>query len=157
MFCLLQIEQRPSAVETHWCLHCTYRLFQLDYRGVISSFSWGGQKFFSNATGLLKNWKKQHFICSNLTLFIVPFFLFSLFSLSFLFFLFFSFFFFFFSFSLGGGGATTPAPQMTPLLDYSNMKYIRIFEHLSGAAKKQPPQPEWQRKAARSGRILYTV
>ena len=40
-----------------------------------------GPKFFKffNATGLWKNWKNQHFICSNLTLFIVPFFLFSLF------------------------------------------------------------------------------
>ena len=54
--------------------------------------------------------KKQHFICSNLTLFIVPFFLFSSF---FLFFLFFFFFFLFFSFSLGGGGGgrRPPAPS----------------------------------------------
>ena len=77
-------------------------------------FLGGGRKFFLffNATGLLKNWKKQHFICSNLTLFIVPFFLFSLF-LSFLslfsFFLsFFSFFSFFFI--LGGGGRRPPQP-----------------------------------------------
>ena len=67
----------------------------------------GGAKFFFifNATGLLKNWKKQHFICSNLTSFIVPFFLFLFFS----FFSLFSFFFlfFFFSFSLG---ATAPQP-----------------------------------------------
>ena len=63
-------------------------------RGVISTFSWGQNFFkFFNATGLLKNWKKQHFICSNLTLFIVPFFLFSSF------FSFFSLFSFFFSFS----------------------------------------------------------
>ena len=67
------------------------------------NFFLGGPNFFKffNATGLLKNWKKQHFICSNLTFFIVPFFLFSFFSFSL-----FSFFFlsFFFSFSLGGGG-----------------------------------------------------
>ena len=43
----------------------------LGTRGVISTFSWGPKFFlFFNATGLLKNWKKQHFICSNLTLFI---------------------------------------------------------------------------------------
>ena len=50
----------------------------------------GGQNFFLflNATRLLKNWKKQHFICSNLTLFVVPFFLFSSFFLFFLFFFF---------------------------------------------------------------------
>ena len=60
-------------------------------------------KFF-NATGLLKNWKKQHFIlCSNLTLFIVPFFV------SF-FFLFFPLFFFF-----SGGSETPSPPQITPL------------------------------------------
>ena len=60
---------------------------------------------FFNATVLLKNWKKQHFICSNLTLFIVPdlrscfsFFLFS-----------FSFFCFFFIFSFFLG-ATAPQP-----------------------------------------------
>ena len=60
------------------------------HRGVISTFSWGPQIFFFffNATGLLKNWKKHHFICSNLTLFIVPFFFFSLsFFLSFFLFL----------------------------------------------------------------------
>ena len=66
----------------------------------------GGQKIFLffNATGLLKNGKKQHFICSNLTLFIVPFFLF---------FSFFSLFFLFFFF-LGGRRPPSP-PQMTPL------------------------------------------
>ena len=76
----------------------------------------GGQIFFLffNSTGLFKNLKKQHFICSNLTLFIVPFFLsffflfFSFFSLFFLFFLsFFSFFFFF----LGGNGPPAPLPN----------------------------------------------
>ena len=74
-------------------------------RGVISNFSWGAKILFLffNATGLLKNWKKQHFICSKLKSFIVPFFLFLFFSL-------FSFFFsFFFSFSLGGATAP-PAP-----------------------------------------------
>ena len=75
------------------------------------NFFLGGQKFFkfSNATGLLKKWKKHHFICSNLTLFIVLFFLFSLFSLFFLFFLFFFLFFFFFFF-LFPWGRRPPSP-----------------------------------------------
>ena len=73
-------------------------------RGVISTFPWGAKFFlFFNATGLLKNWKKQHFICSNLTLFIVPFFLFSLFSL------FFSLFSFFLSFFLFPWGRPPPS------------------------------------------------
>ena len=68
----------------------------------------GGEFFlFFNATGLLKNCEKQHFICSNLTLFIVPFFLFFFFYL-------FSFLLFFLYFP--GGGAMAPSPpQMTPL------------------------------------------
>ena len=87
-------------------------------RGVISTFSWGQifLKFF-NATGLLKNLKKTcSLICSNLTLFIVPFFL-SFFFFSFLLsFFFFSFFFtfflsfFFFSFYLGEGRGDSPQP-----------------------------------------------
>ena len=55
--------------------------------------------FFSMPPDYWKIEKKQHFICSNLTLFIVPFFL-SFFSL----FPFFSFFFF----SLGGDGPPAP-------------------------------------------------
>ena len=72
----------------------------------------GGPIFFIffNATGLLKNWKKQHFICSNLTLFIVAFFLSFFFSLFFSFFFFF-FLFFFFSFSLGGGRRPPQPPS----------------------------------------------
>ena len=59
-------------------MHPSFLLKKFSLRGVISTFSWGGKFFFKffNATGLLKNWKKQHFICSNLTSFIVPFFLF---------------------------------------------------------------------------------
>ena len=65
----------------------------------------GGKFFlFFNATGLWKIGKKQHFICNNLTLFIVPFFLFSLFSSFFLFFLFSFFFLFFFFLGRGVGG-----------------------------------------------------
>ena len=76
----------------------------------------GGPKFclFSNTTGLLKNWEKQHFICSNSTLFIVPFFLFSHFFL----FSLFSHFFFLFSFFLlsfgGGWGCKGPPPSPPP-------------------------------------------
>ena len=81
------------------------------HRGIINFFL-GGQIFylFFNATGLLKNWKKQHFICGNLALFIVPF-------IFFLFFFFFFFFLFFLSFFLFPWGATTPQPlsKMMPL------------------------------------------
>ena len=71
-------------------------------------FLGGGQNFFnfSMPPDYWKIGKKQHFICSNLTLFIVPFFLFSFFSLFFLFFL----FFFFFLFPWGGGATAPPAP-----------------------------------------------
>ena len=74
------------------------------------NFFLGDQNFFKffNLTELLKNWKKQHFICSNLTFFIVPFFLFFFFFFFSLFF-FFSFF-FLFTFSLGGGGRRPPTP-----------------------------------------------
>ena len=68
-------------------------------------------KFFLYFSMPLDYWKigrKQHFICSNLTLSIVPFFLFfSFFSLFFLFFLFFLSFFLFFFFL---GGDALPAP-----------------------------------------------
>ena len=87
------------------------------------NFFWEGQYFilFFNATGLLKNWKKQHFQCSNLTLFIVPFFL----SVFFSFFFFFLFFLsvFLFSFSLG---ATAPSPpQITSLVCF--LTFLHIF------------------------------
>ena len=73
----------------------------------------GGAIFFSIPPDHWKIGKKQHFICSNLTLFIFPFFL-SFFSL-FFFFFFFSFFFLFFLFPWGGGDGPQP-PQMTPLV-----------------------------------------
>ena len=53
--------------------------------------------------------EKQHFICSNLTLFIVPFFSFFL--------LFFSFFSFFFSFLLFPWGRRPPSPPQPPSND----------------------------------------
>ena len=71
-------------------------------RGASFQLFLGGQIFYFifNATGLLKNWKKQLIICSNLTSFIVPFFLFLFFSL---FPLFLSFFLSFFLFPWGSG------------------------------------------------------
>ena len=74
-------------------------------RGVISTFSWGPTFFYFSMPP--DYWKigKQHFICSNLTLFIVAFFLFfSFFSFLSLFF----FFLFFSFFSLGGDGPQPP-------------------------------------------------
>ena len=89
--------------------------------GALFQLFLGRPKFFFsffNATGLLKNWKKQHFVCSNLTLRIVLFFLFSLFS----FFLsLFSFFLSFF-FLLGGGGGRRATAPSTPN-DASGLKY----------------------------------
>ena len=73
--------------------------------GVISTFSWGGKFFFNfQCHRNIEKLEKQHFICSNLTLFIVPFFLFSLFSLFFSFLFFFLFFHF-----LGGDGPPAPS------------------------------------------------
>ena len=109
-------------------------------RGVISTFSSGGGKIcyiFFNATGLLKNLKKQHFICSNFTLFIVPF-------LSF--FLFFSFF--LFSFFFGGTPlqpSSNDAPgqkisntrachRVSPLAKYVTVRVLEVRCH----AKSQP-------------------
>ena len=100
-------------------------------RGVISTFSWGAKFFFdfSMPPDYWKIEKKQHFICSNLTSFIVPFFLFFL-SFSFFFLFFLSFF--FFSFSLGGSTAPMP-PQMTllqilfMLYNAIDMKFYAIY------------------------------
>ena len=82
------------------------------------NFFLGGQIFFyfSMLPDYRKIGKKQHFICSNLTLLIVPFFLSLFFSSFFLFFSFFLLFlsFFLFFFFLGGDGPPSP-PQMTPL------------------------------------------
>ena len=85
-------------------------------RGVISTFSWGAKKIFLFQCHRIIEKMKKHFICSNLTLFIAPFFISFFFSSSFsLFFLF-----FLFSFSLGG---PTQSPQMTPL----TARYLRQF------------------------------
>ena len=103
-------------LRTYWRISFTWRrnIPQSTQQGRYFNFFLRGPKFllFFNATELLKNWKKQHFICRNLTLFIVPFFFsfFSFLSLFSLFSCFFSFFFFL-------RGATAPSPpQMTPLL-----------------------------------------
>ena len=112
-FCYSLLSQRLSPTMNHRSNGCS-ELSTGHFSWTEASFQFflGGAKFFLlffNATGLLKNWKKkQHFICSKLTLFIVSFFLFSIFSLFFLFFLF-CFLFSFFSFSLGGGGDGPPA------------------------------------------------
>ena len=70
----------------------------------------GGPTFFfiCQCHRTIEKLKKQHFICSNLTLFIVPFF-----SLFFSFLPLFSFFLFFlfFSFYLGGGGDGPQPPK----------------------------------------------
>ena len=77
----------------------------------------GGPNFFFifQCHRTIEKLEKQHFICSNLTLVIVPFFIFSLFFLFFLFFFLFILFFSFFLFLGGGGGDGPLAPQMTPL------------------------------------------
>ena len=113
-----------------WCEHCGRHcsiraacsektvVKHLGCRGVISTFSWGPNFFkFFNATGLLKNCKKQHCICSNLALFIVLFFHFSSFFLFFLFFLRIISFFLFPWVGRGGDDHPSP-PQMTPLLGW---------------------------------------
>ena len=89
-------------------------------QGRYFNFFLGGKFFFkfSMPPDYWKIGKKQHFICSSLTLFIVPFFL-SFFFLCFLSFFFFLSFFLFFFF-LGGGGCdgppAPPPPQMTLLI-----------------------------------------
>ena len=115
---------RHASQSFNHTLHAPIHLFsvqKINLSSVISTFSWGGQNLFLffNATGQLKIWKKQHFICCNLTLFIVPFFLsffFFIFSSFFLFFFFF-FLFFFFLFPWGGGDGPPSPPQMTPLIN----------------------------------------
>ena len=106
--------------------HITPALRQLHWFPTGASFQLflgGGAKFlflFFNATGLLKNWTKQHFVCSNLTLFVVPFFFlsffffFSLFSFFSFFFLSFFFLFSFFLFPWGGGDGLQPPSNDAP-------------------------------------------
>ena len=70
--------------------------------------------------------KKQHFICSNLTLFIVPFFLSLFFLLFFSFFFFFFFLFFLFSFSLGGDG-----PPLQPPSNDASGYHLRVWRDIT--------------------------
>ena len=80
-------------------------------RGVISTFSWGTKLFFIfQCHRTIEKLEKQHFICSNSTLFIVPFFFSFFFSSFFSLFSFLCFFFLFFFFLWGGGGDGPPAP-----------------------------------------------
>ena len=100
-----------------------FEILKIEDAGLLSSgasfqlfLGGGGGKIFYlffNATELLKNWKK-HFICSNLALFIVPFFL----SFFFLFFLFFLSFFILFFF-LGGSDGPQPPSNDAPDYTYS--------------------------------------
>ena len=88
-----------------------YALFSLLYTELGASFQLflGANIFFIfQCHRTIEKLEKQHYMYSNLTLFIVPFFL-SFFSFFLFFFLFFLFFFF-----LGGAMAPSP-PQMTPL------------------------------------------
>ena len=111
----IAISQQDMFEFFKWPTHITCSV--ISWNNTVASFQLflGGSNFFnfSNATGQLKIWKKQHFICSNLTLFIVPFFLFSLFFFFFSFFSLFFFFFFLFFFVLfpWGGGRWPPAPS----------------------------------------------
>ena len=97
------------------------------FQGRHFNFFLGGQNFFYFSMPP-DYWKKQHFICSNLTLFIVLFFLsffpfFSFFPLLFSFF-FFSYFFLFFFFL---GGDSPQPPQMTPLSSLNAMRDLLFF------------------------------
>ena len=87
--------------------------------------------------------KKQHFICSNLTSFIVPFFLFLCFPLFFSFFLFFLFFFlfFFFSFSLGGDGL--PAPLNDASVSRGSHSNLTLTMLLAVVLKHSTPFEFW--------------
>ena len=96
----------------------------------------GGAKIFpclsvSMPPDYLKNWRKQHFICSNLTLFISS--LLSFYSLFFSFLSLFSFFlsFFFFSLlSLGGGGNSSGPPKKAPLMWVSASEFCICINSL---------------------------
>ena len=100
----MHIELEPSTNRLYSYMFALHIAIFLSHSGASFQLYLGGPNFFLffNATGLLKNWKKQHFICSNLTLFIVP---------VFLFFLFFFFLFFLFFFFLGGGGDGPQPPS----------------------------------------------
>ena len=99
-------------------MHWTLRWLSWKSFGRHFNFFLGANKIFLNFSMppyAMKYWKiskKHHFICSNLTLFIVLFFL------SFSFFLLFSLFFHFFFFFLSPWKGRWPPspPQMTPLL-----------------------------------------
>ena len=104
----------PGLADLHWLLVVLSRYHDqqpvylaqilLRYQGRHFTFSWGGRQIFFifQCHRTTEKFEKQHFICSNFTLFIVPFLsFFSCFS-----FFFFSYF-FLFSFSLRGD---TPQP-----------------------------------------------
>ena len=95
-----------------------------EFQGRHFNFFLGGANvFFSMPPDYRKIGKVQHFICSNLTLFIVSFFL-SFFFSSFLFFYFF-FLFFFFLFPWGGGGDGSPAPSNDAPAEFPNKAWSK--------------------------------
>ena len=111
---------RSCQTMPHWGTSSEFQRGERLYYDVKSGASFQlflGAKFiflFFNATGLLKNWKKQHFICSNLTLFIVPFFL--------------SFFFSFFLSSFFSLEATAPSPlKWRPCVNACKMTSVTTF------------------------------
>ena len=104
-----------------WICKVFYTDYSASQPGASFKLFLGGQNplLFLNATGLLKNWKKTALYMRNLTLFIVPFFLFSLF-FSFLSLISFFLYFLFFLFFISLGGRRPPSPQMTPLVSAHN-------------------------------------
>ena len=111
---------RPTGGGIKLPLPPAYRL--LWYTGASFQLFLGGGQIclnFSMPPDYWKIGKKQHFICSNLTLFIVPFFLFSL-------------FFLFFLFPWGGGGRRPPSPPKWRLWWYIGRKFQRLSPCFQG-------------------------
>ena len=127
------------------------RVQSVRVRGVISTFSWG-PKFFYIFQCHRTNWKKQHFICSNLTLFIVPFFFLSFFLFSFSFFFFSFFFFFFFLISVYLRGATAPSPHKCRLWsEYQGRSQRRVDSICEGYQIRECTASEYQGRSWRRG------
>ena len=117
--CVLEQEQECSVLVEHALI--VYDTCQSEF--YIDSVFWAGASFQLFLGGkiffifqchrIINKLEKQHFLCSNLTLFIVPFFLFSSFSSFFSFFSLFSFL-FLFLFFLGGGDGPPPLSNDAP-------------------------------------------
>ena len=135
--------------------HLLGRAQAVHHSGASFQLFLGGAKFFLNFSMPPDYWKKQHFTCSNLTLFVVLFFLFSLFLIFFLF----SFFFFFFSFSLGGATAPQPpsndAPDIISFLIsvFLDLEYGKIdtkIDLVSFVNQTARSRKSWRQSPARS-------